>query len=75
MPAGIERLAELAERRTNLIRQLLASTENLPVLNLGPGHVDTDFASTLLTLVAEDVAALEGVLLGGLADPEHRHSR
>ncbi|GGU49686.1 hypothetical protein [Streptomyces violascens] len=76
MPAGIERLAklaELAERRTNLIRQLLASAEDLPELSLGPDQSDTVYIRTLLTLLAADVAALEGVLLAGLADPEHRH--
>jgi hypothetical protein len=69
VPADIQRLAE---RRADLVRQLLASSEDLPALSVGPDRADTEYARTLL---AADVAALEGVLIAGLADPEHRHSR
>ncbi len=68
MPADLHRLAE---RRAYLIRQLLVSCENLPSLGCSPDRADVDYARTLLTA---DIAALEGALLTGLADPEHRHS-
>ncbi|MFD4525522.1 hypothetical protein ACFWP7_16675 [Streptomyces sp. NPDC058470] len=61
----------LAERRSDLVRQLLASNENLPTMSAGPDRADTDYAHTLL---AADIAALEAVLLAGLTDAEHRHS-
>ncbi|GAA3710362.1 hypothetical protein ACRWOO_04565 [Streptomyces sp. NEAU-PBA10] len=67
MPADLQ---HLAERRAYLVRQLMASSENLPTLSSGPDRADADYARTLL---AADIAALEGALLVGIADPEHRH--
>ncbi|MEU4077558.1 hypothetical protein [Streptomyces venezuelae] len=68
MPPDLHRLAE---RRADLVRQLMASSENLPSLRCSPDRADVDYARTLLTA---DITALEGALLAGLADPEHRHS-
>lgn len=63
MPADLHRLAK---RRADLVRQLMASSENLPSLSSGPDRADVDYARNLL---AADIATLEGALLAGLADP------
>ncbi|MFI5864674.1 hypothetical protein [Streptomyces sp. NPDC051546] len=68
MPEEIE---TLAKRRSDLVRQLMASNEDLPPMSSSPDRADTDYARNLL---AADVTALEAVLLVDLADPEDRHS-